>query len=197
MEFDQAISKRHTVRSFTSKKPSWKLVLEAIDAAAQAPFADNHNHLTFLIVENEKVIDKIAEAADQLWINESGILVVVCSDDKHLENLHGERGRVYARQQAGAAIENFLLKITDLGLATCWVGSYNDEDIKHLLDIPKEIQIEAILPIGYEKGKTLKKHRKHLEHLLHWDSWYNRRKPALTQEPKDELEQEGHVKQKK
>ena len=48
--------------------------------------------------------------------------------------MHGERGRIYARQQAGAAINTLLLKLTDLGLQSCWVGSYDDEKIRELLE---------------------------------------------------------------
>ena len=153
MDFDSVIEKRASARSFKSKKASWKDILEAIDAAIKAPSAGKMHHLKFVIIEEQEKIEKIAEFTDQLWISESGILVVVCSDDTHLENQYGERGRVYSRQAAGAAIENFLLKITDLGLSACWVGSYTDELIKQLLKIPAHIQIEAIIPIGYSKTK--------------------------------------------
>jgi len=107
MELDEVINKRRSVRSFKGKSASWKDVLEAIDAANQAPFADNRNNLKFIVLEDKEKIATVANLASQNWINESGIVVIVCSDDGNLENMHGERGRVYARQQAGGAIENF------------------------------------------------------------------------------------------
>ena len=156
MDFDSVVRKRKSVRSFTNKKASWKQVLEAIDAALQGPFAGNNNHLNFLIVENKDVIKKISELCEQEWIAESGILIVVCSDDANLENIYDERGRVYSRQQAGAAVQSLMLKLTDLGLGSCWVGSYPDGDIRKVFDIPKHIQIEAIVPVGYENVKSKK-----------------------------------------
>ncbi len=176
MEFDKVVYSRKSVRSFKDKKASWKDVLEAVDAANQSPFAGNHNHIKFLIIENRENIEKIAEYAEQFWINESGIVVVVCSDDTHLENLYGERGRVYSRQQAGAAIQTFLLKLVDLGLSACWVGSYSDKLIRELLKIPEDIQVEAIIPVGYEKGRIGRRKKKELENSLRWELWNVKRR---------------------
>lgn len=180
MDFDTVIEKRHSVRSFKNKKASWKFALEAIDAANQGAFADNRNPLKFIIIEEEKTIDKIAELAGQLWMNESSMLIFVCSDDTNLENLHGERGKKYARQQAGAAINTLILKLTDLGLSSCWVGAFTDEQIKQHLKIPSHIELEAIIPIGYEKTKPAPRRRKKaLEHSLNWESWGASKRPSL------------------
>ncbi len=184
MDLDTVIKNRKSVRSFKSKIPDWRDILHAIDAASEAPFAGNHNNLRFLIIENTDTIKKISELAEQIWITESKILIVVCSDDKVLEDLYGERGRVYSRQQAGAAIENFLLKITDLGLAACWVGAYSDEKVRQLLKIPKHIQIEAIIPIGYESTTLKSKPRKKaLENAIYWEEWDKDKRPTSFKEP--------------
>lgn len=182
MDFDRVVSSRRSIRSFKTSRVSWKLILEAIDAANQAPFADNRNHLRFLIVEELETIEKIAKSAHQTWINESNIIIVVCSNDKNLEAMHGERGRIYSRQQSGAAIENLLLKLTDLGLAGCWIGSFDSDNIRRALKIPKEIQIEAIIPVGYPKIKLAKKKKKSLENTIYWEEWDKSRRPTLFEE---------------
>lgn len=179
MEFDSVVAKRSSVRSFKKKKVSFKLVLEAIDAALQGPFAGNMNHMRYLVVENKEAIQKVAEAANQVWIAQAEVIVIACSNDQHLEAMYGERGRVYSRQQAGAAIENFLLKITDMGLASCWVGAFADETVKQLLGIPSNLQIEAVLPIGYSNEKPAKKPKKSLESSLFWEKWFEDRRPTL------------------
>jgi len=185
MEFDSVIKKRKSTDRFKNKKVSWKDVLEAIDAANQGPFASNHNHLKFVIVEEPEMINKIAKACDQLWINKAGILVVATSEDKHLEKMFGERGRIYSRQQAGAAISTFLLKITDLKLSSCWVGSYDDHELRLLLEIPEDCQIEAILPIGYDENKSAKKKKKSLESTIFWEKWDVKKRPEFFEEQKD------------
>lgn len=185
MEFDEAVEKRFSCRVFKNKKASWKDVLLAIDAANQGPFAGNHNHLHYIIVEDERNIAEIAKHADQHWIAQAGILVVVMSDDKHLEDLYGLRGRVYSRQQSGAAISTMLLKLADLGLASCWVGAYSDEKIKNVLRMPHNFQVEAIIPVGYAAEKHIRRRKKPLENTLYWEYWDKWKRPHPIKEKVD------------
>ena len=186
MELDKIIRKRKSVRSFTATNPSWKYISDAIESTLQNPFAGNHNNLKFLIIEDEEIIKKISKIAEQSWISQAGILIVVCSNDAQLESLYGERGRIYSRQQAGAAIQTLLLKLVDLGLSSCWVGAFTDEILKEALNIPQHIQIEAIIPVGYEnpEHKKSKPHKKELENSIFWENWNNQHRPALFKEPK-------------
>jgi len=176
MKLDDAIEKRRSIRKFSDKKVRWDLVLEAIDATLKAPYAGNINNLKFVIVESQKLKDRLAECAQQDWIADASFVVVVCGDYTHLERMYGERCVTYARQHAGAAIENFLLKITDLKLGCCWVGAYIDEYIKEELGIPEHIKIEAILPVGYPKPHVKQKSPKKesLEKYIQWDFWGER-----------------------
>lgn len=173
MEFNALVKKRKSVRAFTSKKANWKSVLDAVEIANQGPFAGNINNLKFLIIEEPETIKKISKFCEQTWISQAGILVLVCADETHLENMYGERGRVYSRQQAGAAIHAFLLKIVELGLSACWIGAYTDDLIKEILGIPQNIQIEAIIPVGYEdkNNSENKPEKKELENVIYWETW--------------------------
>jgi nitroreductase len=186
MEFDELIQKRHSVRSFKGKAVSWKPILEAIDATLKGPFAGNQNNLTFLIVEDAKLIEQIAKNCQQTFINESKLLIVVCTDDHNLENMYGERGKKYSRQQAGAAIQTLIFKLIDLGIDSCWIGAYSDELIKDLLAVPQHINIEAIIPTGYEKTyrgiEKEKARKKELSQVLFWDKWGQFRRPIFKEE---------------
>lgn len=184
MEFDTLIAKRRSVRSFKRKQASWRDIVEAIDTARNIPLAGNDPTIRFLVTLDEETIEKLADFADQTWINEASIVIVVCSDDSMLEKQYGERGRIYSRQQAGAAIQTLLLKLVDLGLATCWVGAYDDHKIRRLLDIPEKIQIEAIIPIGYEKLAPSKKYKRSLKGVTFWEKWNQSEIPSFFKEPK-------------
>ena len=187
MQFDSLIRKRKSVHSFTKKKAHWKSILDAIDAAIQNPYAGNHNNLKFIIIEDKETIKDIAKMAEQHWIAQAPTLLVICSDDLHLEDKYGERGRVYSRQQAGAAIQTILFKLTNGGLAACWVGAYSDEVLKQTLKIPQHIQVEAVIPVGYEniREKQIKPEKVELENVLYWEKWDQWSRPPLFKEPKD------------
>lgn len=183
MEFDRIIEERHCSRAFKDKKVNFEHILEAIDAALKGPFAGNLNHLKFVIIEEEKTIKEISKFAHQTWINEVPLVIVVCSNDTHLENQYGERGRIYSRQQAGAAIVTILFKLTELGLNACWVGAFQDEIIREILKIPSHIQIEALIPVGYERGSVKKPRKTPLENAIRWEEWETTRRPGIFKEP--------------
>lgn len=188
MNFDELVKKRKSVRRFSSKKVSWKDALNAIDAAIQGPFAGNEMNLRFLIVEKQETINQIAMYAEQDWIQDSNLLIVVCAEEMHVENMYGERGRIYSRQQAGAAVQTIMLSLAEKNIGTCWVGAYNDDSIRDILRIPLPIQIEAIIACGYEDKKLAepKKEKKALESSIFWEQWLGFRRPSLFEERKDD-----------
>jgi len=177
MELDKAIQTRHSVRKFSNKKPDWRTIIECIDSARYAPMAGGCYTLRFIMVDDEEKIEKIAEASQQEHVGKVKFIVVACSNTSLTCNEFGkESGEVYSRQQAGAAIENFLLKITEAGLATSWVGYFVEDQVKRILKIPKEWNVEAIFPIGYEFQKPrTKKAKIDLDRILYFNFYDNKK----------------------
>jgi nitroreductase len=173
MKFDELVEKRHSVRKFSRKKPSWKDISLAINAARLAPLAGNTPNLKFVVVSDEKIISQLADAANQDWIKQAFYVLVACSEDEKLVLSYGERGKMYARQQTGAALENLWLKLEELGLATCWVGAFYETDIKSALRLPENIQVEAMFPIGFSAEKTKQKPKPELSSIVFWEKWGN------------------------
>ena len=183
MEFDALVAKRRSVRSFKKKPANWRDIVEAVDSARNIPLAGNDPTIRFLVVQDKEKIEKLARFSEQLWITEASIVIAVCSDDSMLEKQYGERGRIYSRQQAGAAIQTLLFKLVDLGLSACWVGSYDDNKIRCLLEIPAKIQIEALIPIGYERIAPSKKYKRSLKGITFWEKWDTQEIPPIFKEP--------------
>jgi nitroreductase len=183
MKFDELVKKRHSVRKFLKKKPSWRDISLAMDSARLAPCAGNISTMYFVVVSDEEKINQLADAASQDWIKQAFYVVVVCSNDEKLTLSYGENGAKYARQQNGAALENFMLKLEELGLSTCWVGAFYEQDIKKILRIPENIQVEAMFPIGYSGEKSKQKPKPDLSTMVYWEKWDNKyMTPAKKQE---------------
>jgi len=172
MDLDKAIRSRTSVRKFSSKKPDWRNIIECIDAARYAPMAGGIYTSKFILVDNPEAIKKISEAAQQDFICQAHYVVVVCSNPSRTVNSYGKQGDIYLRQQAGAAIQNFLLRITESGLSTCWIGHFVESQIKRILKIPKEIGVEAIFPIGFEyEKKQTRKAKIDLDNILYFNEY--------------------------
>ena len=174
MNLNQAIKNRRSVREFKSKKPDWRDILECVDSMRYTPMAGGNFTLKFILVDDKEKIEKLAKAAQQDFILDAQYVLVVCSNPSRTVNSYGERGEKYCRQQAGAAIQNFLLKIVEAGLSTCWVGHFVDEQVKRELKIPDNIEVEAMLPIGYEIKRSSKRRIKSdLDKTLFFNTYGN------------------------
>ncbi len=172
MELEKVIKSRKSTRKFSSKKPSWRKILECIDAAKHTPTAGRNYVAKFILIDDSKKIEKISGACQQDFISSARYVVVVCSKPSRLISLYEEKGNIYARQQAGAAIQNFLLKIEDLGLGACWIGHFVEEEIKTLLKIPEDVNIEAIIPIGFSAERDKPKKRPiDMDRILFFNSY--------------------------
>ncbi|MEX0920735.1 MAG: nitroreductase family protein [Candidatus Pacearchaeota archaeon] len=176
MNLDKVIKSRKSVRKFSDKKPDWREIIKCIDAARYAPIAGGNNISKFILIDDKEKINKLSDYAQQDFISQANYVVVFCSNPSRLKNAYGKKGDDYTKQQTGAAIQNFLLKIEESGLSTCWIGHFVEKQVKNLLKIPNEVNVEAMFPIGYdsEKKKT-KKAPTDMDNLLYFNEYENKR----------------------
>ena len=175
MNFDSLIRSRKSARKFKDRRPDWRDIIEAIDAARFAPMAGGSYSLRFIVVSDPEKIQRLADAAQQDFVAETHYVVVVCSYNPIVINQYGERGYKYLRQQAGAGIQNFWLKLVEKRLSTCWIGAFVDDMVKRTLTIPENVEVEALFPIGYGSKKTaVKKAKIHIDSILYFDKYGNK-----------------------
>lgn len=180
MDFKETIKKRVSIRKYSDKKPKIEDVVKAIENANLAPSPGNLAILRYLIIENPDKIEKIAGACQQEFIKEAKILVVFLSDSKDTEIMYDKRAKKYIKQHVGAAAENFLLSLTDMGLVSCWIGAWSDVTLRDILVIPDNVEIEAIFPVAYQMKieKKKQKIKPKIESRLYFEVWKNKyRKP--------------------
>ena len=69
------------------------------------------------------------------------------------------------------AIEHMVLQAVELGLGTCWVRWFDDNKVKEILEIPKNIEIIALLPIGYPAEDPPQRPRFNLEKIVYCEKY--------------------------
>ncbi|MCS7134322.1 MAG: nitroreductase family protein [Candidatus Pacearchaeota archaeon] len=173
---DEIIRARRSIRKYSSKKVSFQNAIEICDVARFAPMAGNIFSLKLVIVSEKEKIKQLAEASQQPFIADASFIVVVCSETSKVARSYGMRGEKYARQQAGAAIQNMLLKITELGLASCWIGWFDDATVRRIIKAPSDADIEALLPVGYAAEKPRKIFKPDLKSIIFFEEWGKKEK---------------------
>jgi len=177
MQLQDAIKKRRSVRNFSSKKPDWRKIIKAIDSTLWTPMAGNYQTVRFVLVDDKKKIQQIQAACQQDFVGQVGHIIAVVSDYEYLRKMYPDFAESYGRQQAGAAIQTLLLSIVELGMASCWVGWFDESGIKSALNIPNDCVVEAILPIGFEtKIPKTRAKKTELETILYFNKYQNKYK---------------------
>ena len=122
-----------------------------------APSAGNIQPWRFVLVRDKKKMEDIEKAAfQQEWLSSASFLLVVCADVSKSQRHYGVRGeRLYIVQDCAAAIENMLLEATSQGVASCWVGAFDEDAVKRALEIPDSARPQAIIAFGYPSGETV------------------------------------------
>ncbi len=175
------ITSRRNVKHFLPKFVSWENVAKVIDAGRHAPCCGNLQNWKFIVIFEPEQKQQVAEACyEQYEIIAAGVLIVVCGEPDKAERYYGLRGeRLYTVQNCAAAIQNMLLEAHSLGLATRWVGGFDEDAIKSMLGIPEEVRAQAIIALGYPKEIPPKPPKYPLETLVYFHKWRGKmRDPA-------------------
>jgi len=58
------------------------------------------------------------------------------------------------------------LAATALGYGTCWIGAFNEDEVKRIVNAPEELAVIALLPIGVPNENPPPRPRKPFEELF-------------------------------
>jgi nitroreductase len=108
------------------------------------------------------------------WLKQAPLLIVGCSQLDIIANRVGAAvtGIEYYQIDLGIAMEHMVLKATELGLGSCWIGWFKEKKVRQLLQIPANIKVSALLAIGYPKSDSpSKRTRRPLNKILFADKW--------------------------
>lgn len=148
---DEVFKKRHSVRSFQDKAIADEKLKEILEAAHSAPSAGNLKAREIVVVKNKETKDKLAVAAfNQDFIAKAPIVLVFFAVPSRSAQKYGRRGsELYAIQDATIAASFAWLQAVMLDLSCCWVGAFDEEKVKEILDAKNEWRPIAVLPLGY------------------------------------------------
>ena len=173
MDVLEAIKGRRSIRAFKNRDVPAEIVEKLIDAARWAPSAGNIQPWEFIIVRKPKIKRRLVEAAlDQVFIEEAPVVIVVCANEVRSSQGYGVRGEtLYCIQDTAAAIQNIHLTAYSLGLGTCWVGAFREEETREILKIPYGIRPVAIIPVGYSAEAPTPRMRKSISQIVHYETF--------------------------
>ncbi|RLI72654.1 nitroreductase family protein [Archaeoglobales archaeon] len=166
------IYERVSIRKFKNDEIPDKILMEILKAGNAAPSAGNLQARDFIVIKDKDIKLRLAEASlNQMFIAQAPVVIVVCANYPRSMRVYKERGRLYAEQDATAAVENMLLAIHALGLGAVWVGAFYESEVSRILEIPEYARPIAIIPVGYPAEKPGPRSRYPIDVITHWEKW--------------------------
>jgi nitroreductase len=166
--------KRRTIRRFTDEDVSEETLKTLLEAASVAPSRLDRRPLHYLVIRDQALKAKLAEALRvRPYIDQAPVVIAVCAD-KAISPTWELDG--------SAAIENMLLAATTLGLGAAWVGSKGSQLWDQAIDVlqkdaalPHIVDVVSLVSIGHpeEEKRAYGPSEKLDPTRIHFDHWNN------------------------
>jgi len=169
MEFSEVIHGRRSIRHFQETSVPRAEIEAILEAAIVAPSAGNIQPWRFFVLRTEEARTRLAAVLEQRWAAAAPVVIVVCVDPRPCKSRYGDRGaQLYSIQDTAAATQNMLLTAVERGLASCWIGAFDESAVSDAVGISAPITPVAILPIGYSAQSSGKQARRPLSEVTTW-----------------------------
>jgi len=156
MDILKIIKERRSIREFQAKPIPEEIIDKLIEALIWAPSAGNLQARKFYFVFNQEIKEKLVEAAfGQDFISDAPLVIVGFTDEKISLRYNGRGKNLYSICDVSASIQNMMLMAEEEGLATCWVGAFDENEVAKILNLSKDLRPIVIVPVGYPDEKPL------------------------------------------
>ena len=142
----QAIEARRSIRHYTEQPVTDEELLAVLEAGRLAPSARNLQGWHFTAVRDVSLRGALCTACNgQQMVAEAPAALVVWADGERMMGC----GQSAATIDCSIALSFMLLRATELGLGSCWLGAFDQNAVKELLGLPQEAVVVAVSPLGH------------------------------------------------
>lgn len=156
MEFPKLIQQRYSCRTYQAKPVEKEKIEQCLETARLAPSGCNSQAWHYHVVTRPDVKTALADAVHQFGFNQfaeqAPVLIAITEviPAKVMRVVREQYGtQVYVQVDIGLSLAHLILQATDLGLATCVLGIFDEEKIHQLLAIPENQKLRLVLAMGY------------------------------------------------
>ncbi|MBU1157824.1 MAG: nitroreductase family protein [Candidatus Thermoplasmatota archaeon] len=171
MDLMDAIKGRRSIRRYKATPVPDDLLREVLTAARHAPSADNAQPWRILVIRDEDTKRKLVAAANgQKFIAQAPVVLVICGiPDEAFPTVGGYMSSHVI--DASIAIDHLTLMAHAVGLGTCWIAWFKEDNVREVLSIPEDVRVIAMTPLGYPDEIPERIPRKNLEDLVIYDRY--------------------------
>ena len=147
MTFAELAASRYSVRKFKSDPIAEETLTAILQAGRVAPTACNYQPQKVFVVRNPELRAKLAEVSPCTF--DAPVILVICYDKNVEAKSRLMPGYTFGEMDASIVCTHMMLQAWELGIGSCWVGMFNDQDVSRVMDLPENLHVAALLPMGH------------------------------------------------
>jgi nitroreductase len=170
MDVLTAIRDRRSIRKYAGRSVEADKLQKVLEAARLSPSASNRQDWKFVVVQDKNTIELLVDACNgQAFVGQAPVFIAACTTNP---------GGVMSCGQPRDAVDlsiamaYLILEAHEQGLGTCWLGSFNEDKVKKLLDIPDSVRVVAVTPLGYAAVQPKPTMRKKLDEIVCYENYH-------------------------
>lgn len=118
-----------------------------------------------------EALKSVIEVGALPWSDDFLDNVVLESDQFSPYRLGDQAMTIKAGEQIMIAIAYMTLEAVNQGLGTCWVGAISAKDVHKVMELPEDVFVHDLLPVGYPDEDPKPRPRYPREKMLFWDKY--------------------------
>jgi len=169
MDVKTAIRTRRSIREYDPREVEEEKLVRVLESGRLSPSASNRQERRFIVIRDAGTRKALSVAArNQKFLADAPVVIAACSVEKEYVMSCGQLA--YPIDTA-IAVDHMTLAAVEEGLGTCWIGAFDEKKVKEILNIPDEIRVVTLLPIGYPSDIPRPTPRKSLDEIVMWETW--------------------------
>ena len=169
MDVHKAIQSRRSIRTYDPRDVEEVKLIKVLESGRLSPSAGNRQERRFIVIRDAKKRQSLSEAArNQRFVAQAPVVIAACSVETEYTMSCGQLA--YPIDTA-IAVDHMTLSAVEEGLGTCWIGAFDEKKVKEILNVPDNVRVVALLPLGYPSAIPLPTSRKSLDEIVMREKW--------------------------
>jgi nitroreductase len=143
MSLVDVLLSRRSIRRYEDKEIPGDILDKILEAGRQSPSAANRQPYRFIVLTDAEIKKKLSGGLFNRFIQTSQVTIVGCANTGAI--LTGKWSIV----DTTIALQNMVIAAWALGVGSCWIGDFKEEEVEHLLKIPNGWRVVALISFGY------------------------------------------------
>lgn len=161
----EKIFTRRSIRKYKDEHVPKEIIHNILEAGRLSPSAVNRQPWHFVVVKDQKVKESISHERYSKFIKDADFTVVGLY--KPSEALTEKLSLI----DVTIALQNMVIAAWMQGVGSCWIGGFNEEQLKEILNLPEDSKIVCLVAFGIPDEEPTQRPKKSMEQIIHYDKW--------------------------